>query len=38
VNMAISVGFGLITLHALYFLYSDLKLVLTAGTSSGSED
>jgi TRAP-type C4-dicarboxylate transport system permease small subunit len=38
VNMAITVGFGLITLHALYFLYSDLKLVLTAGTSSGSED
>jgi len=38
VNMAITVGFGLITLHALYFLYSDLKLILTAGVSSGSED
>jgi TRAP-type C4-dicarboxylate transport system permease small subunit len=37
VNMAITVGFGLVTLHALYFLYSDMKLILTAGTSAESE-
>lgn len=37
VNMAITVGFGLITLHALSFLYRDLKLILTAGVSAESE-
>ena len=38
VNMAITVGFGLITLHALYFLYSDLKLILTADRPAERED
>jgi TRAP-type C4-dicarboxylate transport system permease small subunit len=34
VNMAITVGFGLITLHALYFLFSDVKLILMTDSSS----
>ena len=38
VNMAITVGFGLITLHALYFLYRDLKLILTADRPAERED
>lgn len=31
VNMAITVGFGLIMLHAIHFLYKDVKLLVTAG-------
>lgn len=31
VNMSITVGFGLIMLHAIYFFYQDVKLIVTQG-------
>jgi len=31
VNLSITVGFGLIMLHAIYFLYQDVKLIVTQG-------
>ncbi|WP_018525567.1 TRAP transporter small permease [Alkalispirochaeta alkalica] len=34
VNLAITVGFGLIMLHAMGFVYQDIKLIVQAGLSS----